>query len=119
MGFFLRKKGISVTGEDGKTLWPYGAHAESEVKKAQVKESRMVTPKELDDRTEAIAKEHGWREENCEAEWKGLLASFTERRADGRVVYRLPETCLGELIKWKRSLKHSGDNMITGQPTAR
>jgi hypothetical protein len=104
MRAFLDDKKIRITWEDGKPLWPWGKPIESE---AEAK-CHMVTCKEYDVRTEAIAKEHGWREIDYESKWQTDLARISERRAEGRVVYCLPEVWLDELVKWKHSLKHSG-----------
>lgn len=111
---FLRAKSIQITWQ-GKPLWAWGTPTTSEFGDDQTKlnearklKCRMVTQKEYDARTETIAKKHDWRDGDHELEWKRGLASHTKTLANGRVVYHLPATWLGELRDWKKSLKHTG-----------
>lgn len=111
MRHFLREKKIPVTSRDGEPLWVLGTtESESDEGHSKLNESqcRMVTRSERDHRTEVIAKQHGWPEEDEKRDWIRELASITERRPDGRIVYHVPSFWLGDLLQWKKSRKHSG-----------
>ncbi len=114
MDSFIRKNKLSVNWTDGRPLWLWGVSTESDCEEqsrqyeALKAKCRLVTRKEYDERKEAVAKQNGWLEADAQAEWEQLLAGTREQRADGSLAYHLPSFWLGDLLKWKRSLKQSG-----------